>query len=87
MDDIVPPSRFKTASPHRFRDIRILREVLLFIPVGRRCKFLLDKGRTLHINPNPYAKSGHDSERYRGDYEKLENILPTKFFKFVLHIG
>ncbi len=86
MDDIVPPSRFKTAFPHRFRDIRILREVLLFIPVGRMCKFLLKTGRTLHINPNPYGKSGHDSERYGGDYEKREDILPTKFFSFILCI-
>ncbi len=86
MDDIVLPARFKTASPYRFRDIRILREVLLFIPVGRRCKFLLNTGRTLHINPNPYGKSGHDSERYGGDYEKRENILTTEFFNFFLCI-
>jgi len=40
-------------------------------------------GRTLHINPNPCGKSGHDSERYGGDYEKRENILPTEFFNFL----
>lgn len=48
-----------------------------------RRKVLLNTG---HINPNPYGKSGHDSKRYGGEYEKLEDIFPTKFFKFVLYI-
>ena len=52
------------ASPHRFRDIRILRQVELLIPVGRRRKLLLDKGLTLRINPNPYGKSDRNSKHY-----------------------
>ena len=74
------------ASSNRLRDIRILQEVLLFIPVGRRSKFLLNTVLTLHINPNPYGKSGQNSERYGDEYERRENILLTKFFKFFLYI-
>ena len=73
------------ASSNRLRDIRILQEVLLFIPVGWRCKFLFNTGLTLHFNPDPYGKSGHNSERYGDEYKFRENILLTKFFKFFLY--
>jgi len=87
MDDIVLPSRFKTAPPYGFRDVRILRQVLLLIPVGRRRKLLLDKSLMLDFNPNPFGKSGHDSERYGGEYENREDIFPSKFLNFFLYVS